>query len=372
MLITIIAVIGLFALLVLAHEWGHYIAARRLGVKVTEFGFGFPPRLWAYRDKARQMDWSINLLPLGGFVRIKGEGGDFREEVDSFSNQPAWRRIIILVAGVAMNIILAYGLLTAGLMIGLPTALEQTDLTSARDIKVQIVSVEPNSAAAQAGLRPGDAILRVGDTLVTQTAQVTDYVASHSNSSFEIFYQRGDQEKLVSIQPQVLDQAVGRPVLGVSLLTTGTVAYPWYQALWRGGQATYYLTREIVFGFGRLLHDLFLGGRVPADIAGPVGIAVLTGQVVDLGWIYLLQFAALLSINLAIINIFPFPALDGGRLLFVLIEKIRRKANDQKIEMIVHNLGFMLLMLLVIVITYRDVMKFGGGILKSLGSFWGA
>ncbi|MFZ5390857.1 MAG: M50 family metallopeptidase, partial [Patescibacteria group bacterium] len=332
MLLTIITVIAIFALLVLSHEWGHYMAARRLKVKVTEFGFGFPPRLWAYQDKLRQMDWSINLLPLGGFVRIKGESGDFKSESDSFSYQPAWRRVIILVAGVFMNMVLAYVLLTAGLMIGLPTALEESDLPTARDVKVQIISIEPDSAASAAGLRTGDTIISLGDRRVFKTSDVTNYVLEHGQESFNIIYKRGNQENSVLVKPQVLDKILGRPVLGVSLLTTGKVSYPWYQAIWRGGQATYYLTTEIIKGFGGLLRNLFFKGQVPADVAGPIGIAVLTGQVVDLGWIYLLQFAALLSINLAIINIFPFPALDGGRLLFVIIEKIRRKPNDQKIE----------------------------------------
>jgi len=159
------------------------------------------------------------------------------------------------------------------------------------------------------------------------------------------------------ITPKILPD-IERPVMGVGLVKTGTISYPWYQSVWEGAKATVFSTMNILFAFGNMIKNLFVTGSLGADVAGPVGIAVLTGQVVNLGFIYILQFAALLSINLAIINILPFPALDGGRVVFLLIEKLLRRPVDQKVEAVVHNLGFALLMLLVVVITFRDIGRF--------------
>ncbi|MFH1867171.1 MAG: site-2 protease family protein [Patescibacteria group bacterium] len=375
MFIAIIVFIAILALLVLAHELGHFYTARKLGVNVQEFGIGFPPRL--FRFKRRDTVYSINLLPLGGFVKLKGESGESRGDPDSFASQKAWKRSIILVAGVSMNIVLAFFLLTIGFTSGLPTIVDQNNLTQARDVKIQIFNVLPDSPAAQAGIKIGDTVVNIDGETFNNLEVMQDYIASHENVIMLVKIVgigQGELEdgKVVEVAPQVIDQSGGRAVIGVTLIQSGIIAYPWYQSIWMGAKATGFLFYDTVVGFGTVIKNLITEQKAGIEVAGPVGIAVLTGQVVNLGWIYVLQFAALLSVNLAIINILPFPALDGGRLLFVIIEKIRRKPNNQKIEAIIHTFGFGLLMLLVLVITYKDIMRASGDFFSNLTKFFGS
>jgi regulator of sigma E protease len=369
MFTTIIVFIVILAILVLAHEIGHFISARKLGVAVEEFGFGFPPRLWS--KKSGETTYSINWIPIGGFVRLKGEGGEDKSP-GSFAAQPAWKRAVILVAGVTMNIALTFVLFSFGFGIGFPTVVTDEQIPQARDVKIQIISLAPDSPATQAGLEVGDSILSLDGKNVTTLTELQKYIGTKAGVSIAVTYERDKKTFTKDIAPVVLSQVKDRAVLGVSLMQTGTISYSWYQAIWQGAVATANLSKEIVLAFGNLFKNLIISHEVPKDISGPVGIAVLTGEVVQLGFIYVLQFAALLSLNLAIINILPFPALDGGRLLFVIIEKIRRKPNNERIEAIVHRIGFSLLMILIILVTYRDVMRFGGSFLGNISKLWGS
>lgn len=364
MFIAVVAFIGVLALLVLAHEWGHFWAARRLRIAVDEFGFGFPPRLAAWRGQRTL--YTLNWLPLGGFVKLKGEEGGAKGEPDSFAAQTPWRRAVVLVAGVTMNVVLAWLLLSAILLVGVEAPLGDSQLVQARNPRLQVVEVELGSPAAQAGLAIGDTVRAVDSTKVTSIRELKQYLAPRAGQPVVVHLERGGVASQVTATPVVLPAAGNQAALGVGLVQVGTISYPWYQALWYGAGDTYYLGRAIVAGFRDLFAGLFTHGTVPADIAGPVGIAVLTGQVVKLGFVYLLQFAALLSLNLAVINILPFPALDGGRLLFVVIEKVRRKPNNERIEALVHRLGFAILMVLVLLVTYRDVANLAGGFFSQL------
>lgn len=369
MFTTILIFIVILAILVLVHEIGHFISARKLGVAVEEFGFGFPPRLWG--KKRGETTYSINWIPIGGFVRLKGEGGDDKS-TGSFAVQPAWRRAVILVAGVAMNIVLAFVLLSFGFGIGFPTVVTDEQIPQARDVKIQIVSLSPDSPAIKAGLEIGDSIIALDGNSVASLTELQKYIGARAGVNIAVTYNRDNKIFTQNIAPIILSQIKDRAVLGVSLMQTGTISYSWYEAIWQGAVATINLTKEIVLAFGSLFKNLIINQQVPKDIAGPVGIAVLTGEVVKLGFIYVLQFAALLSLNLAIINILPFPALDGGRLLFVIIEKIRRKPNNERIEAIVHRIGFLLLMILIVLVTYRDVVRLGGNFLSNISKLWGS
>lgn len=369
MIITIIIFIGVLAVLVLAHEWGHFMAARKLGIAVDEFGFGFPPRLASIRRGPTL--YSLNWLPLGGFVKLKGEGGEAAGEADSYATQAAWKRAVVLVAGVAMNVVTAWVLLSLTLGLGIPTALGDAELAQARDVSVQVVGVAPGSPAAVAGIEVGDIIGATDGQPILRIVGLQDYLGTKANTPVQITVVRGTERRNILVAPTVLAGSAGRPAIGVNLVHSGTLRYPWHQAFWYGARDTVRLGSEIVKAFGGLLGNLVTRGTVPQDIAGPVGIAVLTGQVADLGFIYLLQFVALLSLNLAIINILPFPALDGGRLLFVVIEKLLRRPVNQRLESITHQIGFTLLMVLVLVITYRDVARLSGGFFSNLAKFLG-
>lgn len=364
MFVTILIFFAILLALVLVHEWGHFFAARKLGIGVEEFGFGFPPRLASLMHKNTR--FSFNWLPLGGFVKLKGEGGDNRTEPDSFAAQKPWRRSIVLVAGVFMNIVLAFVLLSIGFGLGVPVALDESEVAKAKDVKIVVEMVSTNSPAAEAGIKIGDAIISLDNQSFATITQAQNYIAQHTDSPIEIKLDRLGQIVTLQAQPTIMLEVPDRAVLGVSLLQTGVISYPWYQAVVQGGRATVILTKEIFLAFGNLFRGLIVARQVPTDLAGPVGIAVLTGQVVDLGFAYVLQFASLLSINLALINILPFPALDGGRLLFVIIEKIRRKPADIKTEAMVHNIGFAFLMLLVVLITYRDIVRLSNGFFQNI------
>jgi regulator of sigma E protease len=309
--------------------------------------------------------YSLNWIPLGGFVKIKGEDGDNRQDPDSFGSKKAWQRAIILFSGVAMNVVLAAFLLSIGFGFGLPMAVDDDVSTlkhaQVADTQIQIYSVIDNYPAQAAGIQPGDVVLNIDGQKFDTLQSLQDYISSKQDQEMSLALDRGGQEVQLKATPKYNDE-VKRATIGIGLLKTGIVSYPWYLAAVKGVEVTGRMIVMIFVAFYNILHNLVVGQPVGVEVTGPVGIAVMTGQMARLGIIYILQFIALLSLNLAIINFLPFPALDGGRLLFLLIEKIRRKPINQQIENFVHNLGFILLMILMVFVTYRDVIKWGGGL----------
>lgn len=374
MILTIITFILILGLLVFVHELGHFITARRAGVKVDEFGFGFPPRaMGVYKDpttkkwnfvgsktkEAPATIYSINYLPLGGFVKIKGEQGENAQDPDSFGHKSIGQRIFILSSGVLMNVILTFALLSIGFKIGLPQIIEDIDLKNAkvRNEKIQIVDVLVGLPAQKQGLQLGDTILSVDGTLFTQLEELQGYLHSKIGISVKFQLKRGNEVIEKYITPEkILENEKGG--IGVGLVKTGIVSYPIFRSIFKGAETTLFLTKEIILAFYTLIKNLIISRSVTVDISGPVGIAIITGQVTKMGIIYILQFAALLSLNLAIINFLPIPALDGGRVLFLVLEKMRGKPISPKIEASLHNLGFILLMVLVVLVTFRDIFRF--------------
>jgi len=372
------------SVLVFAHELGHFFTARWFGVKAEEFGLGFPPRgLGTYKNIHGKRRWvfgnidvedleksedanlhpaskatvySLNWLPMGGFVKIKGENGEGQNDKDSFAYQKIWKRIIILAAGVIMNIILAWALFSIGYMIGMP---QSTDTVSKYAIvsepKVIIAQVMTNSPAAAAGLKEGDAVLRINNQVVGTDKAFQDAMASNNGQATTLLIERASKEETLNVVPAAKNS--GRATIGVAIIADGLVRYPFFPALVEGVKTTGYMIKEIVVAFANLFRDLFAGHNVGDQFAGPVGIATITGQAARLGFSYLLQFMALLSLNLAIINILPLPALDGGRIFFLLIEKVKGTPVKKEIEAIIHSIGFYLLIALILFITYRDIIK---------------
>jgi len=376
MLSTIIIFIVLLSLLVFVHELGHFFVSRKFGVKAEEFGFGFPPRIWGvYRNNNRNWKqvrggrevndasgtvYSINWIPLGGFVKIKGENGEDADEKDSFASRPVWQRFLILFSGVGMNIILAGILISIGLMVGLPQALDDINpRAEVRDRKIQIAQVLPDSPAAAAGLQMADIIISIDGEQFINDADLQNFVADRSGQELTYEIKRGQEVIAIKAIPEIREET-GRAGIGVAIITTGLVKYPFILAIWEGFKITILLVWFIIVAFYELIKGLILGQGVSAELAGPVGIAALTGQVAQMGFIYLMQFAALLSINLAVINFLPFPALDGGRALFLGIEKIKGSPVKRELEAIVHNIGFALLMILILLVTFKDVARFSG------------
>lgn len=366
---TILLFLVVLSLLVFVHEFGHFIVAKKSGMKVEEFGFGFPPRAFVIRRG--ETDYSINWIPLGGFVKIKGESGQFRSETDSFSSKPAWKRFLVLIAGVAMNLVLAAALLSVGFMMGLPTSIDGELPAGAqvRDASMRVVTVAEDSPAADAGIVSGDTLVSMDSRTFDSAESARDYIRETGDDGVEVVVKKEDGTFVTSTLVSEDLANVDVHGVGLGLVNTGLVSFPAHLAVLHGVATTGTFTAEVVRSFWDLLKNLVVNQTVSVDLSGPVGIAVMTGEAADLGVVYLLQFAALLSINLAVVNVLPFPALDGGRILFLAIEVVRRKAVDQNVEAIVHNLGFALLMALVLLVTYRDFVKFGGqmwGAVKSL------
>ena len=375
MLLTIITFILVLSLLVFVHELGHFITARRFGIRAEEFGFGFPPRgvglykndqgkwkiVWGSKEvkDCPTTVYSLNWIPMGGFVKIKGEDGEFETETDSFAGKKIWQRAVVLSAGVSMNVLLAIVLISFGLMIGMPQDLEAlAPGAKVESRQIQVIHVLPNTPANKAGVVVGDAIVSIDGQAFSAYQDLQKYVDERTGKNLIYQIKHEGAVKDYPITPEKMAET-GRGGIGVALVETGIVRYPWYRAVWEGTKNTFELIGVIITAFYELFKSLILGKGVTAEVAGPVGIAALTGQAARMGFIYLLQFAALLSLNLAIINFLPLPALDGGRVLFLIIEKLKGRPMKREVEAVIHNIGFVLLMVLVTIVTFRDVLKFG-------------
>jgi regulator of sigma E protease len=293
-------------------------------------------------------------------VKIKGEDGEHRDDPDSFSSRSAWTRTKVLAAGVAMNFILAWFLISVELMIGAPTAVEGKDAPV--DSKIQIAEIVKDSPAEAMGLKIGDEISKVQiapdgkNVQLKSIEEVQSYINSHKGEEISLKIIRGKEMADIKGTPRA-DHPEGQGPLGIAMAQTQIVSYPWYEAIWKGLVTTGELIITILVAFYGLLKGLIMGQSVGAAVTGPVGIAVLTSDVTKLGFAYILQFAALLSINLGIINILPIPALDGGRIFFILIEKIKGSPVTHKVEQGFHTAFFILLITLMIAVTFHDVMK---------------
>lgn len=368
-MITIIIFVAILSLLVFVHELGHFVSAKKSGVRVDEFGFGFPPRIFGV--KRGETIYSVNWIPLGGFVKIKGESGEKRTDKDSFGHQSIFHRTIILAAGVIMNVLLAWVLLSFGYVIGLPQVVEDlSPYARVADAKIRVISVLKDSPADKAGFKAGDTVLSIDGATVAEVEQVRGTTEQKKGMEVAVSVKREGNIETVKVVPDYIEQT-GRTGIGVALVKTGIVSYPFWLAPIEGLHATWVFSKDIVMAFYGLFRDLFVHKEVTVEFSGPVGIAVMTGEVAKLGFRYLIQFTALLSLNLAMINILPFPALDGGRIVFLIAEALRGRAVSRKIEIVTHNIGFALLMMLVIVVTYRDVVRFGDRIWSAVTSLFG-
>ncbi len=370
-MLTILVFIIILGFLVFVHEFGHFVVARRNGIKADEFGFGFPPRALGVvkNDQTGKWDWiwgskhveskntiySINWLPIGGFVRIKGENGDEGGE-DSFASKSPWVRSKVLIAGVVMNFVFAWLLFSVGYMLGIPQEVENANTKGSY---VLIEKVEDGSPAQKMGLRMGDVIetkQKGPDGKIYNikgVEGVQEFIGTNTGKEISLNIKRGDEKMALKGTPEISpDSEKGR--IGVSLVQVAKVSYSFFPALWRG----FVELGNVFLMIFMVLKMLLLGQGGGLEVTGVVGIAVYTGEVIPLGIAHILRFAAILSVNLGIINAFPFPALDGGRVLFILIEKIKGSPVSQKVEQIFHTAGFAILIGLMIFVTYRDFLKF--------------
>lgn len=342
------------SILVLIHELGHFISARSSGVLVEEFGFGLPPRIFGKR--IGETIYSINLLPFGGFVRLHGESDQEKitHTKKAFLNKGKGIRAKIILAGVVMNFGLAVAAFSFVYFIsGVPRENE----------KVRIVEVKEGSPAQASGLKPGDFIEEVEGVKVFSNQEFIDFVEAKRGSLITLRVERPGVGVLELKAIPRENPPPGEGALGV-VITSTQIYFPpiWQRPFW----SIYFGFKESLFwigvvfgGFVKIFSDLF-GGVIPKDVAGPVGIFALTSQAARLGLIPLINLIGVLSVNLAILNILPFPALDGGRLLFVLIEAIFGRKVIPKVEAAIHTVGMIILIVLILAITAHDIQRLIG------------
>jgi regulator of sigma E protease len=339
--ISIVSFIAILIVLVFAHEFGHFITAKLARVKVEEFGIGFPPRIVSF--KRGETTYSINAIPLGGFTKMVGE--EDPELPGSLASKSIPIRILVLSAGSLMNILLPIFLFTVSFMIPHDMILE----------KVQVQEVAQGSPAQAAGIEPGDTILAVNGHTIRNRGDVGYYVQLYLGEQVNFLIQKDElAPNEVNLKPR-WNPPQGQGATGIIITGVDSTTVRESDPIWKALPSSISHCWDVLVLFRNEVISWVIGGAVP-QVTGPIGIAQITGQVAKAGISPLLEFAALISINLAIINIFPFPGLDGGRLIFVMLEWIRRgKRISPKREGLVHLIGFAVLMLLILVVSYYDI-----------------
>jgi len=350
---SILVFLLVLSILVLVHELGHFLVAKHFGVMVEEFGFGLPPRLFG--KKIGETLYSINALPFGGFVRLHGENSE--EEISypkrSFLKKKKRVRVLIIVAGVVMNFLLAITAFAITYSFnGIPK--------NTSDVK--IVDISTSSPAQIAGLVVGDIVRKVGKTSISTNDEFINLVDQEKGKKITLEVERVvDSEKTskkITLTPRE-NPPEGEGPLGV-IITTTEIYYPpmllrpFYGIYW-GFKDAIFWGKNVILGFWGLFADLFKG-EAPKDIAGPVGIFALTSVASKIGIFAVINFIGILSVNLAILNIFPFPALDGGRLFFILLEGVIGKKVLPKLEAAIHTVGMIILLALLLAVTAHDVI----------------
>jgi regulator of sigma E protease len=351
---TILYVLGAFALLILSHEFGHFIAAKKSKMRVDEFGIGLPPKV--YGIKRGKTLYSLNLLPIGGFVKIFGENSS-ESKGGSFSSRPIYQRAIVISAGVFFNLLLAWFLFSMVFWAGAPSAVSEEESGA-----ITILEVQHGTPAYGTELQLGDKLvsLSFGEDIleVNSISGVQEFIDRHRGEEIKIDYMRGDELLTTYAIPSVNPES-GKGALGIAMEKVGIVSYPLHEAVWEGLKFTGIVIPLVIKGVAGILRDIFTGVPGAADqVAGPVGIYFISGQFLDEGFFHFVLLIAQFSIVLAVINFLPFPALDGGRLVFLIIEAIKGSPINDRVVNIANSVGFLLLLLLVLMVTYNDISRF--------------
>lgn len=407
MLLTVLVFFIVLSILVLVHEFGHFTAAKKLGIKVEEFGLGLPPRIFGW--KFGETVYSVNWLPIGGFVKLFGEEGEedvassnfkakspkWKKEIKTraFYSRPVWQRGVVLVAGVTMNFLLAITVISYLFTQGVPVPVQ----------RVHISYVSPDSPAGVAGIKEKDILLSINDLKVSDTKTFQDEVKKNLGKEITLKVLRGstlkhtgkDLEACVNCSeliikliprvdppfmkvpevkkgvigsmisdvknyfhiPEIKSQPPREGALGIGISNYEVRFYTWYEAPIYGLSEAITLSKEGLKGIITIVWKMISFQPVGKDVAGPIGIAQMTGLAVKSGINSVLELLGLLSLNLAIVNILPFPALDGGRFLFVVIEAITGKKIKTNWERYIHQVGMIILLLLMVLVTLNDLVR---------------
>lgn len=344
------------SILVLVHEFGHFLMAKKMGVKVEEFGIGLPPRVFGI--KKGETIYSVNLLPIGGFVKLFGEEYDelshknkFKKDKNrTFVNKKPWQKTLIVLGGVIGNFLLGWLIFSFLVTQGVPVPTN----------KVIVEKVTRNSPAYTAGLQEKDVIKKIifdkNSIELTTASALIDETKKYAGREIKLLVQRGERQLVVNLTPRV-SPPKGEGPLGIAITSFAEKKYPWYTAPYYGLIEAFSITYKIASELGKMLFGFITFHKQKVDVAGPIGIANLAGQAIKFGRNAFLEFLALLSLNLAIMNVLPFPALDGGRLVFVLYEGFTKKKPNKNFEKYTNLIGFMILLSLAALITVNDIIK---------------
>jgi regulator of sigma E protease len=353
-IITFISLI----ILIIFHELGHFLLAKKFGVRVEEFGIGYPPRLFG--KKFGETIYSLNLIPFGAFVRLSGET-EKNDDPKSFSQQSVWKRILIALGGVFSFWIISSVLFAFVFSVGAPVAVEDEADSNLLNPKIQIVDIAKDSPAEKAGLIIGDTIKELefgGERIIPlKIKEVQDFTNLHLGEELKVTIERGKDVFEVSLTARI-SPPEGEGAMGVGLVKTAIQKYPWYSAPWQGILTSVRFTFCIIQGYAGAIRNFFIGEPSGIQLTGPIGVFQMLSQSQQLGMIYFLNFLALISLNLAIFNILPIPAVDGGKTLFLLIEAVRKKPVPERIEQKITASCFIILLLLMVWVTINDVSRF--------------
>jgi regulator of sigma E protease len=361
MFITILVFIVMLSVLVLIHEFGHFFAAKRFGIKVEEFGFGFPPKLFG--KKRGETEYTFNALPIGGFVKLYGEDEAGKGKVSgtkqvtkdldrAFFAKPIWQRIVVVTAGVIMNFLLA---------VVIATYLFSTQGIPKDTGSVIVSQVVEGSPADTAGIQEGDVIKSIDSKTISDTQSLITVTNEYKGEKVNLVAQRGEEQITFILTPRE-NPPEGEGAMGIAIdqnIIYQTYPFP---------LSILYATRQaaadsllVVKGFADVIKTIATSLTIPEGVAGPVGMAQLTGEFVQIGPNAVLALVYMLSLSLAVLNILPIPALDGGRLMFLIIELVTRRRVNPKYEAYAHMVGIILLLTFLAFISFKDIGRIVSG-----------
>lgn len=355
---TIILFLVVLAVLIFVHELGHFLVAKKSGIRVDEFAVGFPPKIFSWTRG--ETKYVLNLIPFGGYVKIFGENPDEEsisgsDSARSFVNAKKWKQISVLIAGIAFNIIFAWLLISVSFMFGsivpIGDGANNTYAKYVTDSQIVLTGISAGSPAEKVGLKQGDRLLSINSVTENLSAvKVRELVQNDADGKIDISYKRAGEIKNIEVVSE-------NKLIGISMENIGIVKLNPILALWEGAKLTATNVRDVAVGLVVFIGQSIQGKGDFSQVSGPVGIVGMVGDAANFGFAFFLGFVAFISLNLAVINLVPFPALDGGRILFVIIEAITRRQIKPKVANAINSIGFLILITLMLVITYRDITK---------------
>ncbi len=358
-MLTALLVVGILVLLIVAHELGHFAAAKLFGIRVEEFGVGYPPRAFTF-GKIGDTEYTLNWIPFGGFVRLFGDEGEVQHGRGSFVDAPRWKQAIVLVAGVAANVIVAWILLAIALHIGVPKLVETP--RAGERVQLFVSDVVAGSPADAAGLKAGDELVEIRDAAGEAPAALTpsavvEFIRERGGKSVTLTYLHEGATSTASVIPAnaVIPDAAARPALGIALALVAHRTLPWGEAAVDAFGETGRSFVRVGGELWNLLRGALRGAPNIAAVVGPVGIVSYVGEASQSGLGAVLLFAAIISINLSIINLIPIPALDGGRLFILAVESVMRRSAPRVAVQLLNIIGVGLIIVLMLVVTYQDI-----------------